>query len=119
MDVVDLDDAVGGGRQKASNLVFLNIQKLEWLRTRRGEERTDYWDRGLRGFGVRVYPTGRKVFTFRYTLHGELHRRSLGVYRNARGVVGGEVSYSDARAEAERIISEARSGRDPSSASRC
>lgn len=32
---------------------------------------------------------------------------------NARGVVGGEASYSEARAEAERIISEARSGRDP------
>jgi hypothetical protein len=113
MDAEELDDAVGGARQKASNLVFLNIQKLDSLRTRRGEERTDYWDRGLRGFGVRVYPTGRKVFTVRYSLHGELHRRSLGVYRNARGVVGGEVSYSEARAEAERIISEARSGRDP------
>lgn len=56
---------------------------------------------------MRVYPT------VRYTLHGELRRKSLGIYRNARGVVGGEVSYSDARAEAERIISEARHGRDP------
>ena len=100
-------------REKADNLVFLNIQKLDSLRTRRGEERTDYWDRALRGFGVRVYPTGRKAFTVRYTLHGELRRRSLGVYRNARGVVGGEASYSEARAEAERIISEARHGRDP------
>jgi integrase len=109
----ELHDVVGGARPKASNLVFLNIQKLDSLRTRRGEERTDYWDRGLRGFGVRVYPTGRKVFTVRYTLHGELHRKSLGVYRNARGVVGGEVGYSKARAEAERILSEARSGRDP------
>src|SRR5207245_11430033 len=70
-------------------------------------------DRALRGFGVGVYPTGRKVFTVRYTLHGELCRRSLGVYRNARGVVGGEVSYSEARAEAERNISEAGHGRDP------
>jgi integrase len=89
------------------------VQKLDSLRTRRSEDRTDYWDRGLRGFGVRVHPTGRKVFTVRYSLHGELHRRSLGVYRNARGVVGGEASYSEARAEAERIISDARSGRDP------
>jgi hypothetical protein len=98
----ELDDAVGGARQKTSNLVLLNIQKLDSLRTRRGEERTD-WDRGLRGFGVRVYPTGRKVFAVRYSLHRELHRKSLGVYRNARGVVSGEVSYSKARAEAERI----------------
>ena len=76
---MELDDADGDARLKASNLVFLNIQKLDSLRTRRGEERTDYWDRGLRGFGVRVYPTARKVFTVRYTLHGELHRKSLGV----------------------------------------
>jgi integrase len=109
----DFDEAGERSRDKADNLVFLNLQKLDFLRTRRGEERTDYWDRGLRGFGVRVYPTGRKVFSVRYTLHGELRRRSLGVYRNARGIVGGEVSYSDARAEAERILSEARHGRDP------
>jgi integrase len=109
----ELEAASGHAKEKADNLVFLNIQKLDSLRTRRGEERTDYWDRALRGFGVRVYPTGRKVFTVRYTLHGELVRKSLGVYRNARGVVGGEVGYSEARAEAERIISEARHGRDP------
>jgi integrase len=109
----ELDAVREPAREKAANLVFLNIQKLDSLKTRRGEERTDYWDRGLRGFGVRVYPTGRKVFSVRYTLHGELHRKSLGVYRNARGVVGGEVSYSEARAEAERIVSEARNGRDP------
>jgi len=112
--VADERDAEGGrGSEKAANVVFLNVQKLDSLRTRRGEDRTDYWDRGLRGFGVRVYPTGRKVFTVRYSLHGELHRRSLGVYRNSRGVVGGEVNYSDARSEAERIISEARNGHDP------
>jgi integrase len=109
----EVDAANGCAKEKADNLVFLNIQKLDSLRTRRAEERTDYWDRALRGFGVRVYPTGRKVFTVRYTLHGELRRKSLGVYRNARGVVGGEVGYSEARAEAERIISEARHGRDP------
>jgi hypothetical protein len=39
----ELDDAVGGARQKTSTLVFLNIQKLDSLRTRRGEERTTVW----------------------------------------------------------------------------
>jgi integrase len=109
------EDAVGsqGRREKGANLVFLNVQKLQALRTLPGEERTDYWDRGLRGFGVRVYPNGRKAFTVRYSLHGKQRRRSLGVYRNRRGVVGGEASYSEARTEAERIISEARHGRDP------
>src|SRR5262249_24388427 len=54
-------------------------------------------------------PVGRSS----HTLHGELRRKSLGIYRHARGVVGGEVRYSEARAEAERVISEARHGRDP------
>src|SRR5260221_13454270 len=112
--VADERDAEGGhGSEKAANVVFLNVQKLDSLRTRRGEDRTDYWDRGLRGFGVRVYPTGRKVFTVRYSLHGELHRHSLGVYRNPRGVAGGEVKYSDARAGSERIVSDARNGGKP------
>jgi len=62
---------------------------------------------------VRVYSNGRKIFTVRYTLHGDQRRKDVGVYRNERGVVGGEIGYSEARAEAERIISEARHGRDP------
>ena len=37
----------------------------------------------------------------------------MGLYRNKRGVVGGEVTLTEARAEAERIISEARNDRDP------
>jgi integrase len=62
---------------------------------------------------VRVYSNGRKIFTVRYTLHGDQRRKDVGVYRNERGGVGGEIGYSEARAEAERIISEARHGRDP------
>jgi hypothetical protein len=49
----------------------------------------------------------------RYSLHREQHRRWIGIYRNPRGVVGGEITYTEPRAEAERIISDARSGRDP------
>ncbi len=84
-------------REKGANLVFLNIQKLDALKARPGERGTNYWDRGLHGFGVRVYGSGRKTFTVRYT----------------RGIVGGEIGFSAARAEAERIVSEARNGRDP------
>lgn len=111
---IDDDEEAGDGRRvKGANLVFLNVQKLLALKTLSGEDRTDFWDRSLRGFGVRVYPNGRKVFTVRYWLHGRQHRSSLGVFRHRRGAVGGEADYSEARAEAERIISEARNGRDP------
>jgi len=109
----ELDVEVVKRRAKGANLVFLNIPKLDSLKPRAGEHRTEYWDRALHGFGVRVYSNGRKIFTVRYTLHGEQLRKDVGVYRNERGVVGGEVGYSAARAEAERIISEARHGRDP------
>jgi integrase len=100
-------------RAKGANLIFLNIPKLDALKARPGEHRTEYWDRGLHGFGVRVYANGRKVFTVRYTLHGDQRRKDIGVYQNERGIVGGEIGYSEARTEAERIISEARHGRDP------
>ena len=93
-------------RHKGSNEVVLNVRKLEALRPLTGHERTEYWDVGLRGFGVRVAASGRKTFTARYVLHGKQERRDIGVY----GVTTG---YADARREAERVITEARNGRDP------
>jgi len=103
----------GERRDYGANLVVLNVAKLDALKVPPGEDRTEYWDRGLRGFGVRVYASGLKVFTVRYRLHNKQRRKDVGVYRHRRGVVGGEVTYTAARAEAERVISEARHGRDP------
>jgi hypothetical protein len=93
-------------RRKGINEVVLNVRKLESLRPVPGQERTEYWDVGLRGFGVRVAASGRKTFTVRYVLRGKQDRRDIGVYQVT-------ASYAGARAEAERIISEARNGRDP------
>jgi hypothetical protein len=84
-----LDAEVGERRAKGAKLVFLNIPKLDSLKARPREHRTEFWDRALRGFGVRVYSSGRKIFTVRYTVHGEQRRKDLGVYRNERGIVGG------------------------------
>jgi integrase len=93
-------------KKKGTNEVVLNVRKLESLRPAPGEARTEYWDIGLRGFGVRVAASGRRTFTVRYLLYSKRFRRDLGVY----GVTTG---YAAARAEAERIISEARNDRDP------
>ena len=93
-------------KRRGANEVVLNIRKLDSLRAAPGEERTEYWDVGLRGFGVRAAASGRKTFTVRYVLHRKRCRRDLGVY-------GVTIGYSAARAEAERIISEARHDRDP------
>ena len=110
----ELDGAAQSERRDyGANLVFLNVAKLDAVKVLAGEDRTEYWDRGLRGFGVRVYASGLKVFSVRYRLHNKQRRKDIGVYRNRRGVVGGEISYTAARAEAERIVSEARNHRDP------
>jgi integrase len=93
-------------RRKGINEVVLNARKLEALRPSSGHERTEYWDVGLRGFGVRVAASGRKTFTVRYVLHGKQLRHDIGIYEVTIG-------YAAARAEGERIISEARNGRDP------
>jgi hypothetical protein len=42
--------------------------------------------------------------------HGRLHAKR---FRHDLGVYGMTIGYAAARAEAERIISEARNGRDP------
>jgi integrase len=93
-------------RRKGINEVVLNVRKLESLRPAPGHDRTEYWDRGLRGFGVRVAVSGRKTFTVRYVLHGKQQRRDIGVYSNT-------ADYSKARGEAARIIDEAKHDRDP------
>lgn len=94
-------------KRKGTNTVVLNVRKLESLRPAPGEERTEYWDVGLPGFGVRVAASGRKTFTIRYVLHGKRYRRDLGVYGDTAD------SYVDVRTEARRIITEAHNDRDP------
>ena len=63
------------------------------------------WDEGLRGFGLRVYPSGRKVYLVQFRASGRLRRVNIGVH----GVVTPEL----ARTEAMRHLSGVRLGRDP------
>jgi len=93
-------------QRKGTNEVVLNVRKLESLHPVPGQERTEYWDVGLRGFGVRVAASGRRTFTVRYVFQGKQLRSDIGIYQVTTG-------YASARTEAERIISEARNGRDP------
>jgi integrase len=89
-----------------ANQIVLNVRKLEALLPSPGQERTEYWDVSLPGFGVRVAASGRKTFTVRYSLHGKQLRKDIGIY-------GVTKTLADARGEAARIITEAKNGRDP------
>tara|TARA_Y100000782_G_scaffold41136_1_gene45836 strand:+ start:280429 stop:281613 length:1185 start_codon:yes stop_codon:yes gene_type:complete len=43
-----------------------------------------YWDAIIKGFGVCVYPTGRKTYMFRYSLHGKKESMALGDVLNVK-----------------------------------
>ncbi|MBJ3764599.1 tyrosine-type recombinase/integrase [Maribius pontilimi] len=65
------------------------------------------WDQALKGFGFRVYPSGRKVYLTQFRADGRLRRVNIGVH--------GTVTAEIARTEAMRVLSEVRLGENPAS----
>jgi len=63
------------------------------------------WDDGLEGFGIRVYPTGRKVYVCQYKFAGRTRRIKLGAH--------GPVLPEEARRRAVEILGEVAKGNDP------
>jgi len=64
------------------------------------------WDDDLSGFGVRLYPSGRKVYVVQYKLHGRTRRKTLGKH--------GVVTAEQARKEAKLVQADVARGADPS-----
>ena len=63
------------------------------------------WDRELAGFGVRVYPSGRKVYVVQSRAGGRPRRVTLGSH--------GEITATQARKRAFQVIGRIKRGEDP------
>lgn len=70
-----------------------------------GDKVTVVWDEELRGFGLRVYPNGRKVYVVKCRIKGRQRFITIGQH--------GPVTADQARTKAYNILSEAKNGRDP------
>lgn len=70
-----------------------------------GAVETVHWDDELRGFGVRVWPSGRKVYVAMTRVKGRLRKVTIGTH--------GPVTAEKARIKAHEIISQAKAGNAP------
>ncbi|MDP1554959.1 MAG: Arm DNA-binding domain-containing protein, partial [Hyphomonas sp.] len=64
------------------------------------------WDRELKGFGLRVYPSGRKTFVLQYRSGGRTRRLNVGPY--------GPLTVEEARDLARQNRGDVAKGGDPS-----
>ncbi len=75
------------------------------------ERDTVFWDSELQGFGVRVYPSGRKVYIVQTRARGEAKKRiTIGRYE--------DLSPSEARRRAAAVIVRIKSGKEPATRTR-
>jgi integrase len=84
------------------NALAFNHRSLQALKS--SADQIDYMCLGFEGFGIRVYPSGRKAFFVRYR-RGGLRRFNLGNFP--------AVSLREARAKAESILGHVAEGDDP------
>ena len=74
-----------------------------------GDRETVFWDRDMAGFGVRVYPSGAKVYLVQVRVGGKTKRVTIGRH--------GLVSAEDARLAAAELISRIKRGKESSDSS--
>lgn len=64
------------------------------------------WDGDVRGFGVRIYPSGRKLYLVQYRSGKRTRRHNIGAH--------GVLTADAARKEARRLLGDVAHGSDPS-----
>jgi len=70
-----------------------------------GEREAVYWDSKLSGFGVRVYPSGSRVYLVQTRASGRSRRLTLGRH--------GLITADQARRKAAQIIADIKAGNEP------
>ena len=70
-----------------------------------GDREAVFWDRELQGFGVRVYPSGSKVYLVQTRADGKSRRLTVGRH--------GLISAEQARRKAAQVIADIKAGNDP------
>jgi integrase len=88
--------------QKLTKLV---IDKATYKGDSEGNDWDVRWDSLLPGFGVRVYPSGRKAFILRYRVNGRKRLFTIGTY--------GPITLDQARTLAKQHIGKVVQGEDP------
>jgi hypothetical protein len=64
----------------SEKLTKKTIDQAVYKRDKHGTEWDVRWDSALPGFGLRIYPTGRKAFILRYRANGSKRLLTLGTY---------------------------------------
>ncbi len=64
-----------------------------------------FWDSDLPGFGIRVYPTARKVYVVQTRTNGKSKRVTVGRH--------GDISPDEARKNAAKFIARMKAGQSP------
>ena len=81
---------------------YLSLSKRIIDRLSVDDKDTVFWDRDLPGFGIRVYPSGAKVYVVQTRVFGRSKRVTVGRH--------GKLSADQARKEAARIIARIKAG---------
>ena len=71
----------------------------------KGKQFCAFWDSAIPGFGLRVFPTGRKAFIVKYRALGRQRMQTVGTY--------GNMTLDEARRRVREILVEVQKGGDP------
>ncbi len=72
---------------------------------RPGDGEAFHWDRDLPGFGLRVFPSGRRSYVVQYRAAGRTRRMALGAH--------GALSPDEARRQARQVLAAVGRGDNP------